>query len=306
MMSVDMISEAVARTRAGRAVAVRNRYAGAWSTRFPAINGSGLHIVRQGTPWLIPEHAPPVPLRPGGIVFLPHGPPHGFSDAPIRFAELPALREPPPQPHAYDVEFVSCCYHLDRGRVHESLRGLPEIVTLEQDDGDPALRALTDLLGEHAADTRPGSDVALPAVVDLLLVHLLRRWHDEHGTGGGPLAADPRIAQALRHVEQEPHKPWTVQQLSDAAHMSRAAFTRQFTQVTGERPGAWLARRRLDRGAHLLRRTDLPLGAIAVQLGYATEFSFSAAFRRVFGIAPGRFRDRERAGEAPGPSPHPR
>ncbi|GAA2599313.1 AraC family transcriptional regulator [Winogradskya consettensis] len=292
---MDMISEAVARTRAGRAVAVRNRYTGSWATRFPAINGSGLHIVRQGTPWLIPEHTPPVALQPGSIVFIPHGPPHGFSNTPIAFTALPALREPPPDPDRYDVEFVSCCYHLDRGQIHESLNGLPEVITLLHDDRHPALQALTALLGEHAADTQPGSDLALPAVVDLLLIHLLRLWHEQNGSTADPAATDPRIAQALRNVELDPHKPWTVQQLSDAAHMSRATFTREFTQATGEKPGAWLTRRRLDRGAHLLRRTDLPLGSIALQLGYATEFSFSAAFRRVFGLAPGRFRDRERA-----------
>lgn len=293
---MDVISEAVATTRAGRAVARRNRCAGAWGLRFPAINGTGLHIVRQGSPWLIPENGPPVPLRPGSVVFVPHGPPHGFSDAPAALRDLPAGPATTPEPVRFDVEFVSCCYHLDRGQGHDLLQGLPDIIVLAvDDDRSPTVRVLADLLGEHAAEAKPGNDIALPAIVDLLLVHLLRLWHDQRGAGGWTETPDPRIAQVLRVVRESPSRPWTVQQLSGLAGMSRAAFARRFTTATGEPPGAYLTRLRLDHGASLLRHTDLPLAGIARQLGYATEFSFSAAFRREYGLAPGRFRHRERS-----------
>jgi AraC-like DNA-binding protein len=295
---VDLISEAVTTTRAGRAVAVRNRHVGSWATRFPAVNGSGLHVVRQGTPWLIPDGGRPVPLGRGSIVFVPRGVPHGFSSGPMSFSDLPAVRERPPELLTFDVDFVSCCYHLDRGRAHASFDDLPDVITTVLDEnGYPALRTLADLLGEHAANPGPGNDIALPAVVDLLLVHLLRMWRDQEGADSWPAIADARIAEALRLVRENPRRPMTVQQMSDAVHMSRAAFTRRFTEVTGERPGAYLLRRRLDLGAQLLRRTDLPLASIAQQVGYATEFSFSAAFRREFGIAPGRFRNHERTSE---------
>jgi AraC-like DNA-binding protein len=39
-----------------------------------------------------------------------------------------------------------------------------------------------------------------------------------------------------------------------------------------------------------LVETDLALAAIASEVGYSTEFALSKAFRRVVGIAPGRFR----------------
>ena len=42
--------------------------------------------------------------------------------------------------------------------------------------------------------------------------------------------------------------------------------------------------------AVLLRRSDAPLGAIAAEVGYASEFAFAAAFKRHQGIAPGRYR----------------
>ncbi len=282
---VDPISEAVARSRAGRAVAARNRYReNPWSVRFPAINGSGLHIVRRGTVWFVPEQGRPIELQAGDIVFVPRGPVHGFSNAPIPYG---ALSSAPKTPDLDDftVEFVSCCYHLDKGRVPETFGELPDVLTLTLDDQtDPLLRNLTDLLAEHATGQGAGSDIALAAVVDLLLVHLLRAWQSEDDR------LDPSIAKAVRAVQEDPHRPWTVQQLSDLTHLSRTSFTRRFAAGMGETPRDYLLRRRLDRGAHLLRHTDLPLTAIASQLGYATAFSFSAAFRREYGLPPSTFR----------------
>lgn len=41
-----------------------------------------------------------------------------------------------------------------------------------------------------------------------------------------------------------------------------------------------------DRGG-----VEEPLATIARQVGYSTEFAFGVAFRREYGISPGRFRD---------------
>jgi AraC-like DNA-binding protein len=86
-----------------------------------------------------------------------------------------------------------------------------------------------------------------------------------------------------------------VSQLSEHAGMSRAAFTRRFTSVVGRPPMAYLTAWRLNSAARLLRHSDAPLAAIARQVGYATEFAFAAAFRREYGLPPGRFRDAGRS-----------
>lgn len=69
-----------------------------------------------------------------------------------------------------------------------------------------------------------------------------------------------------------------------AAGISRIAFTRRFTSQVDTAPRSYLASQRL------LRETSVALAAIAQQVGYSTEFAFGAAFRREFGISPGRFR----------------
>ncbi|MDQ1033654.1 AraC-like DNA-binding protein [Streptomyces sp. V3I8] len=78
--------------------------------------------------------------------------------------------------------------------------------------------------------------------------------------------------------------------------MSRTAFAKRFTALVGQPPMTYLTGWRLANGARLLRETDAPLATIAREVGYSTEFAFSASFRREYGISPGRFRNVERDG----------
>ncbi|MFD0576593.1 helix-turn-helix domain-containing protein [Dactylosporangium darangshiense] len=72
--------------------------------------------------------------------------------------------------------------------------------------------------------------------------------------------------------------------------MSRAPFARRFTALTGRAPLSYLTWWRMTLAARLLRDSDAPLRVVAQRVGYASEFAFAAAFKRRFGIAPGRFR----------------
>lgn len=49
----------------------------------------------------------------------------------------------------------------------------------------------------------------------------------------------------------------------------------------------------------LLLETDLPLAAIAGEVGYHCEFAFSKAFKRTIGVAPSLFRRRAREHAGP-------
>ena len=78
--------------------------------------------------------------------------------------------------------------------------------------------------------------------------------------------------------------------LADRALLSRSAFARQFTDLLGLAPLAYLNDWRMALARERLRDSDARLAAIATSLGYASEFSFAAAFKRHHGVAPGRWR----------------
>jgi len=54
---------------------------------------------------------------------------------------------------------------------------------------------------------------------------------------------------------------------------------------------AMVARLRVERARHLLRETDEPVKSIAQRVGYANQFAFSTAFKRVTGLSPQSCRD---------------
>jgi AraC-like DNA-binding protein len=53
---------------------------------------------------------------------------------------------------------------------------------------------------------------------------------------------------------------------------------------------AYLTWWRMTSAAQLLRDSDRPLPAIAAEVGYGSPFAFSHAFKRQFGLTPGRYR----------------
>jgi transcriptional regulator GlxA family with amidase domain len=171
------------------------------------------------------------------------------------------------------------------------LTGLPDVILVPSDEEvNPHLGSLFTLLEAHVADTDPGSAIARAALLDLLLTHILRGWLRRQHGAALPEVQDPAVASALRRIHADPSRVWTVQRLAALTGMSAKAFTRLFTEATGQPPGAYMSTWRLGRAARLLKETSAPLASIAGQVGYATEFSFSTAFRRKYGIAPGRFR----------------
>jgi AraC-like DNA-binding protein len=137
------------------------------------------------------------------------------------------------------------------------------------------MQALVDLLTAAVSGSQVGAGATLPALLDLVLVHVLRQWHEQHGAAGWPQTSDPAIAAALREIHEDPQRNWTVGLMSEAAGMPRTAFTRRFSAVVGQPPMSYLIGWRLARGAQLLRETDAPLASIARQVGYSTEFAFS-------------------------------
>ncbi|WP_405167558.1 AraC family transcriptional regulator [Nocardia sp. NBC_01499] len=158
-------------------------------------------------------------------------------------------------------------------------------------------RGTVDLLAADLAEPRQGSDAAVPALLETMLLFILRAWLDEQSTaqttGWAGAFADPAVAAALRAVHEEPARSWTVPDLSHIAGVSRATLARRFTATVGEPPLTYVTRWRMLTAARLLRDTDAPLAAVARKVGYTSEFAFAKAFKREYGLPPGQYRRAE-------------
>ncbi|MFG2331387.1 AraC family transcriptional regulator [Streptomyces sp. NPDC048604] len=312
---MDVLSDAIAAMRTGRPHSSRTRIHGTWGMRFPPTGGAGFHVILQGAGWLLPpEDGEPVRLGPGDVVFLAHGTGHALAshpDAPLvdvlplPDGSWPLSRAPGPGPAGTETVLLCGAYRLSRARAHPLFTELPAYVHIPARIGaHPRLRAAIDLLGAELADPQPGTDAAVPALLDTLLLYLLRTWwlaeRPDRAAGWSGALADPGIAAALRSIHADPARPWTVESLGAVAGLSRAAFARRFAALVGRSPLAYLTWWRMTTAGRLLRTGDAPLRTVAARVGYASEFAFAKAFKREYGVAPGRYRA---TGEPPEPSP---
>ncbi|MFF9915420.1 AraC family transcriptional regulator [Streptomyces sp. NPDC013457] len=312
---MDVVSDAIAAVRTGQAASERVRVGGSWCARLAPYDGAGFHVVLEGGCWLLPDGGPPVSLGVGDAVLLPHGTGHVIADSPADAATV-ARAMPfehwtggPPGPRRLarpvpgGVELLCGKYRLDHSRVHPLLAELPTVVHLPNRVGDhPELRSAIGLLGGELTAGRPGSGVAVPSLVDLLLVYMIRAWVDR-GDGGAWSAAlgDPVTAAALRALHADPAAAWTNERLAAEAGVSRPTLARRFASLVGRPPMAYLTWWRLTLAAAALRDTGDSLAAIARRVGYGTPYALSHAFSREFGTTPGRYRARAVSGDRDGP-----
>jgi AraC-like DNA-binding protein len=300
---MDLIGDAVAATRAGEPRSARARFAGSWGLRFAATGGIGFHIVLQGSAWLLPpDGSAPVRLLAGDAVLVGRGRSHGLADSP----RTPLVDVVPGQQaywtRASDIPegvtptvVMGGSYWLHEVRPHPLIANLPPVIHFPARAGRlTAIRNVVDLLAAEMGDDRVGTTAAIPALLDLLLIYGVRAWYerDEVNTGWAAALRDPGLSRAVSVMQERPEHPWTVQSVAREAGMSRAVFARRFGELIGQPPMGYLTWWRMTSAATMLRDTTHPVAAVATRVGYLSEFAFSRAFRREFGVAPGSYRRR--------------
>ncbi|QLE75456.1 AraC family transcriptional regulator [Streptomyces rectiverticillatus] len=310
---MDILTEALGSMRTGQPRSVRTHGRAPWGLRLPPVAGAGFHVVLHGTCWLVPlgdaPHLKPLALGPGDVVFLRDGRGHILADHPSTPAEAERPEQFRPGSPLGTVtiggdgpgtSLLCGNYHLDQGRPHPLVSRLPEIIHLPTRHGrHPELSAAVQLLGTELDNPRIGSAGIVPALIDSLLLYILRAWLEDQpptaAEGWAAALGDRAVAPALSAVHADPAAQWTVESLAESVGLSRAAFARRFTALVGEPPMAYLTRWRMTTAAKLLRETDVPLTTVAARTGYGSEYAFAKAFKREYGRAPGGYRREARA-----------
>lgn len=151
--------------------------------------------------------------------------------------------------------------------------------------------------GELAAG-RLASSGMVSRLSELLLVEAVRHYAEQlGGAERGWLRGmrDPQIGRALALIHRDLNAPWSAETLAREVAMSRSAFTERFSSLIGMPPIRYLTVWRLQAAKQLLRETTKTIAQIAYAVGYESEEAFSRAFKREFGLAPARWRERDGA-----------
>lgn len=118
----------------------------------------------------------------------------------------------------------------------------------------------------------------------------LHGHHHDAVSSTRPPAADPLLG-IVDWIEQRLDEALTLEQLAAKAGLSPYHFSRLFTARMGRSVMAHVRGRRLVRGARrLCAEPDLKLVDLSFDCGFESQEAFTRAFKRVFGVSPGRFR----------------
>ncbi len=82
----------------------------------------------------------------------------------------------------------------------------------------------------------------------------------------------------------------TLAMLSQLTRLSRFHFARAFKHTFGLSPHRYHTARRIARAKELLAMNQLSVTEIALSVGFSETSSFTAAFRRMTGLAPSAYR----------------
>ncbi|MGZ4192537.1 MAG: helix-turn-helix transcriptional regulator [Solirubrobacteraceae bacterium] len=107
------------------------------------------------------------------------------------------------------------------------------------------------------------------------------------------LANLAHLRRARDLMDREYARPLDVAALARAALMSTAHVSRQFRAAYGETPYAYLMTRRIERAQLLLRRGDLSVTEVCLEVGCTSLGSFSARFTELVGETPTAYRARD-------------
>ncbi len=292
----DPLSEIIALLRPRTVFTKGISGAGAWGVRYADFGQPSFCTVLEGRCRLHVDGQAPITLDAGDFVLLPATPGFvvsgfervtpTFIDPKVTPAPVDEVRHGRPDGDP-DVRLLGGYFIFDSPDADLLVSLLPPLVRLRAAD---RLATVTRLVGEEAREHRDGRDLVLSRLVEVLLIEALRALQGED-TPAGLLRglADARVSAAIRLMHGDPARSWTVAELAGEVALSRSSFFDRFTRIVGVPPMEYLLGWRMAVAKDLLRRRDVPLAEIAERVGYSSASTFSTAFSRTVGRAPGRF-----------------
>jgi AraC-like DNA-binding protein len=266
------------------------------------------HAITQGTCWAAVADQPPLLLRAGDVVVIPHGHAHVLSSAPglrgtqdVSRYRAPSELELPVSISmgagtAESAGFVCGFLGCDARPYNPLLSSLPHVFKVS-DQVDGPLGSYVQIALTESKRPRIGSESVLGRLSELMFVDVIRRYLETLPADRLDWLAglrDPYIGRALAEIHRDPARHWTLESLARQVAMSRSAFAEHFSRFVGTPPMQYLTNWRMQIAANQLLSTTDSVNAVANRVGYDSEAAFSRAFKKAVGVPPSEWR-RQRA-----------
>lgn len=133
------------------------------------------------------------------------------------------------------------------------------------------------------------SDIMTKARFLELLAELNRIAEDkELHISEEPIIYDPKLSDILGYINDNLSSDLSVELLSEKCFLSKYHFMRRFKEMTGYTVHSYIQHKRLFLSAELLREGKSPSEA-AEMSGFGEYSTFLRAFKKMYGVTPGKF-----------------
>ncbi|WP_061974756.1 AraC family transcriptional regulator [Aureimonas sp. AU20] len=284
----------------------RCRLSGEWSFHYPAQEHAHFHFVAGSGCWLQAPDGEWSALTAGDAVLVPRGAAHTLASRPgvepraFPRRECMAICESMFDYAEGEAESEGVCvlfcgsmrFNLDA--LHPLMKMMPDLMRArELMVSEPAIPHLLAAMVSECALNRVGASGILARLADVMAAQIIRSWVEhECGDSKGWIAAlrDPHLGTVLAAIHAEPERDWSVSDLAALMGTSRSGFAAKFTATVGITPARYVAEVRMHQARQWLARDRMRIAEAAQRLGYDSEASFSRAFKRIIGAAPGKSR----------------
>jgi transcriptional regulator GlxA family with amidase domain len=122
-------------------------------------------------------------------------------------------------------------------------------------------------------------------------------WHDAgqrpfHALLTGKQSSDALITACQEWAADHYAEATPVAAMARLSGLSERTFVRRFVKATGMSPLDYIHALRLEEAKQILETQDLPIEAVAMEVGYQDNGFFGRLFRRRVGMTPGQYRRR--------------
>lgn len=306
---MDWLSNLLDITPVSGRVDIRCAYGAPWRVDFNPLEAGEIpyHVVLRGSAVIEDvDGGSPQQLVSGDIVMLSSGKPHVLRDGgaaapqPARAHAAGPLTVSENDGEGDRLDMLCGRFILTPPCDQLLLDYLPPRVVVrapaagaaEEGSAAKALSGLVSLLQLESTSEHLGGQAMMNALSTALFALTLRVAAEENNAPHGllALAGNPRLAPALMAMFQQPSHPWTLPELADLCHMSRATMARHFKERVGRSAADLLTDIRMTLAASQLRRGAASTGAIADAVGYQSEAAFQRAFKQRIGVTPAVWR----------------
>jgi AraC-like DNA-binding protein len=294
-MTIDPLAQIVTLLQPSTSFSKLVEYTGRWRIRRDVEGKPVYFAVLEGECRLVRTGKPPIIVCAGDFVLSPstnnqviesiEAPPPGIDMLPAELGGGRFRIGRADEPVNLRMQVGLCSFASPDAALLISL--LPSMVVAR---GEPRLAQLLQLVGDETRQSRPGRELVLERLLEVLLIEALRCGTDMSAVPSVARGlSDTRLVVALRAMHARPAHSWTIADLAAEAAMSRSAFFARFSRIVGLPPMEYLLAWRMALAKRLLRSRELAIEHVAARVGYGSASTFSTAFSRHVGIPPMRY-----------------